>query len=138
MNMYHIKKVLTSKSTWKSKVIYTLFFLILSNYVYADCFVPPDTTIKTTVLSCRSVNPIKEIKNLNSLSNKNEIIKEYNGYELKTKSGKIFLSSYLKLTCEDINKDKESIITLSFSCCDGNTNAPCLLGYSEVLLKYEK
>ena len=112
--------------------------MLLCSYSYADCFGPEDKTIKTNVLSCRNVNPVKEIKNLSSLNNSERIIKEYNGHELNTSFGKIFVHSYFNLTCSDFNKEKESKITIRYACCDGDPNVPCLLGYSELLIKYEK
>jgi len=113
-------------------LIFTTFFTI-TPIALADCLGPPPKILNTEIFQCNVINPqdrVKLVTRAETSRDSSEILKLYEGLEIETPSGKLFISANLNLACSNIELNKPTQISVNYACCDGDPNPPCFLGYN--------
>lgn len=110
----------------------------MSTFVQADCGERNNRVIRTNVQSCIEIVPAEhedlraKLKDFDD-KDKTEIVNSYQGYEVGTSYGRLFIPLKDGFTCSNIKIGKEIIVEIGYACCDGDPNPPCYLGYSELV-----
>jgi len=115
----------------KKTIIIILF--LLASVVHADCGGIWEYKVKTKVLQCSS----PELDDISAKLKFHKIASDYKGVELNTSHGKIFIQESTGLSCQNIKLNKFFTISIKLSCCDGDPNVPCLLGYDKKAVNIE-
>jgi hypothetical protein len=105
------------------------------------CLPSPEERKTITVETCEVIVPSRLPQVSRMIENADDFNKDllqtsYTGILLETADAKYFVNADLARSCSAFPEGEPVEVMIEKACCDGDPNAPCLLGISEYISDY--